>query len=82
MKPVLEWLIYPVSLLWRKLIFPLPASISDTSAVNLTLSFVTGRKEFGGRDGKEGEDFKKMDSGSKSRHGNSWAKSRHGGEGR
>lgn len=38
------------------------------------LSFVPGRKELGGRNGKEGDSYKRMDSGSKSRHENLWAK--------
>jgi hypothetical protein len=35
MKPILEWLMYPVSLYWRKMIVPFSADISDSSVVNL-----------------------------------------------
>lgn len=35
MRTFLEWFIYPVSLCWRKQIFPLPAGVSDSLVVNL-----------------------------------------------
>lgn len=37
MRPFLEWFIYPVSLCWRKQIFPLPAGVSDSLLLTCTV---------------------------------------------
>lgn len=37
-RSILEWLIYPKSRYWRKLIFPSPVGIKESSVVQLYLS--------------------------------------------
>lgn len=49
-QPVVEWLICPTSLCWRKWIFPLPSRYNDSYIVNLTavarISFIQSFKLF------------------------------------